>query len=309
MTYPPQQPGGWDQGGQQPNPYGQQPGGQPQYGQPQQGGWNQGGQPGPQSGGFPAAPGTPGQGGPYQGGYPQQGGPQQYGQQPDQFGQFGQQPGQFGQPGQPGQFGQPGQPGGQFGQQPGGQFGGFGEEPPKKKKTGLIVGLAIGAVVVLGGATGLVIWLTGDSKDSKTAAPPASSSAPAAGPQSSGPGGSSSSSPSSSSSSGSSSGNYPAAAGAKATSGELFQAASEAYNSSDTDGLFSLLCTSLTKGQKPTEKMPSGIHFELTSSPQENGDQATVKYHVSMTSKTADGTLTALRQGGAWCLGKVSTDH
>ncbi|MGW4401456.1 hypothetical protein ACWEHA_39680 [Amycolatopsis nivea] len=301
MTYPPQQPGGWDQGGQQPNPYGGQPGGQPQYGQPQQGGWNQGGQP-PQSGGFPAAPGpgTPGQGGPYQGGYPQQGGTQQFGQQPDQFGQFGQ---------QPGQFGQPGQPGGQFGQQPGGQFGGFGEEPPKKKKTGLIVGIAVAAVVVLGGATGLVIWLTGDSKkDDKTAAPPASSSAPA-GPQSSGPSGSASSSPSTSSS-GSGSGDYPAAAGAKPTSGELFQAASEAYNSSDTDGLFSMLCTSLTKGQKPTsEKMPSGIHFELTGSPQESGDQATVKYHVTTSTKTADGTLTALRQGGAWCLGKVSTDH
>lgn len=299
MTYPPQQPGGWDQGGQPPNPYGQQPGGQPPYGQSQQGGWNQGGQ--PQSGGFPSAPGpgTPGQGGPYQGGYQQPGGPQQYGQQPDQYGQFGQQPGQFGQPGQPGQ------PGGPFGQQPGGQFGGFGEEPPKKKKTGLIVGLAIGAVVLLGGATGLVIWLTGDSKDTKTAAP-ASSSAPAAGPQSGGPSGSSSSSPTSS---GSGSGDYPAASGAKPTSGELFQAASEAYNSSDTDGLYSMLCTSLTNGQKPTEKMPSGIHFELTSSPQENGDQATVKYHVTMASKTADGTLTALRQGGAWCLGKVSTDH
>ncbi|MGW7539184.1 hypothetical protein [Amycolatopsis sp. NPDC054798] len=301
MTYPPQQPGGY---GQQPNPYGQQPGGQPQYGQPQQGGWNQGGQQ-PQSGGFPApGPGAPGPGGPYQGGYPQQGGSPQYGQQPDQFGQFGQQPGQ--QPGQPGQFGQPG---GQFGQQPGGQFGGFGEEPPKKKKTGLIVGLAIGAVVVLGGATGLVIWLNSDSKDDKTAAPPASSSAPAAGPQSSGPGGSSSSSPSTSTSSGSGSGDYPAASGAKSTPGELFQAASEAYNSSDTDGLFSMLCTSLTKGQKPTDKMPSGIHFELTGSPQESGDQATVKYHVTTPSKTADGTLTALRQGGAWCLGKVSTDH
>ncbi|WP_162834626.1 hypothetical protein [Amycolatopsis circi] len=292
MTYPPQQPGGY---GQQPNPYGQQPGGQQPYGQPQQGGWNQGGQPpqGPQSGGFPSAPGPGGPGqGPYQGGYQQAGGPQQYGQQPDQFGQYGQQPDRFGQPGGP------------FGQQPGGQFGGFGEEPPKKKKTGLIVGIAIGAVVVLGGATGLVIWLTGDSKDNKTAAPPASSSAPAAGPQSSGPSGSSSSSPSSSSS-----GDSPAASGAKATSGELFQAASEAYNSSDTDGLYSMLCTSVTKGQKPTSKMPSGIHFELTGSPQENGDQATVKYHVTMSTKTADGTLTALREGGAWCLGKVSTDH
>ncbi|WP_020659735.1 hypothetical protein [Amycolatopsis benzoatilytica] len=135
MTYPPQQPGGY---GQQPDPYGQQPGGQQPYGQPQQGGWNQG----PASGGFPAA-GAPGQGG-----YPQQ--PGQFGQQPGQQGQFGQQPGQPGQ----------------FGQQPGGQFGGYGAEPPKKKKTGLIVGIAIGAVVVLGGGTGLVIWLTSGSSGS-----------------------------------------------------------------------------------------------------------------------------------------------
>jgi len=148
MTYPPQQPGGY---GQQPDPYGQQPGGQQPYGQPQQGGQPYGQQPGgwnqaPQSGGFPAAG---------QGGYPQQqpgGYPQQ---QSDQFGQqqYGQQP----------QYGQPGQQPGQYGQQPGGQFGGYGAEPPKKKKTGLIVGIAIAAVVLLGGGTGLVLWLTSGS--------------------------------------------------------------------------------------------------------------------------------------------------
>lgn len=130
MTYPPQ-PGQPDPYGGQ---YGQQPGGNPQ------------------SGGFPQ-----------QGGYPQQGG------QPGQYGQpYGQQP--YGQPdpyGQQGQYGQQYGQQGQYGQQPFGQpQGGYGE-PPKKKKTGLIVGLGGGAVVVIAAFLITAFWvpgfLTGDS--------------------------------------------------------------------------------------------------------------------------------------------------
>ncbi|TLW95300.1 hypothetical protein FFT09_00510 [Saccharomonospora piscinae] len=67
------------------------------------------------------------------------------------------------QPQQPGAYpGGPGAPGaGQYGQ-PG--FGGPGAPPPKKK-TGLIVGIAIGAVVLIGGAVALVLFLTSGGSD------------------------------------------------------------------------------------------------------------------------------------------------
>ncbi|NIJ14867.1 hypothetical protein FHU38_005275 [Saccharomonospora amisosensis] len=90
---------------------------------------------------YPPQPGQPPYGqqpGPYgQGGYPQSGGfPQQGAQYPPTAG-YPQQ-GQY----QQGYY----QQGGQFGYP---QGGGFGPPPPKKKKTGLWVGLSAGAVVVI----------------------------------------------------------------------------------------------------------------------------------------------------------------
>ncbi|MFF0145858.1 hypothetical protein ATK36_1012 [Amycolatopsis sulphurea] len=315
MTYPPQQPGGWHQGGQQPNPYGRQPGGQPQSGGwphapggqpgqlqpgPQPGGWNQGG---PQQPGWdPNAPQQPA----WDPNAPQQ---QQPGWDPnapqqtpgwDQGGQQPppgwQQPGQFPQQGwqQPG----PGQPG----------FGEFGPQPPKKKKTGLIVGLAVGAVAVAGGVVALVISLSGDdSGKNDSASAPSSSAAPVqpGGPRSSAPGGSRSSAPSAGGT-----GNSPGAAGGKASSGELFDAVAQAYNSSDGNAVFSMLCTSLTKGQQqPKDTLPPDVQFQLTGSPQDSGDQSTIRYRVTHSGKTNDGTLTGYRQSGSWCIGKVAADH
>ncbi|MGH3621764.1 MAG: hypothetical protein ACRDQ5_08235 [Sciscionella sp.] len=117
MSYPPQQPG--PQG-----PYGNNPHGSDPYGH--------------QSGGFPQQPG-------------------EYPPQSQQFGGYGQQaqPGQYGQPDQ---FPQPGQywpPPGPYGPQGFGAYPGGGA-PPARKKTGLFVGLGIGAVVV---ATVLVTGL------------------------------------------------------------------------------------------------------------------------------------------------------
>ena len=188
---------GQPQGGQ--NPYGQPQQGQNPYGQPQQYGQPQapqGGQYGqsqqgqnpygqPQQYGQPQAP----QGGQY--GQPQapQGG--QYGQpQAPQGGQnpYGQQGGQFGQPQAP-QGGQNpyGQQGGQYGGQPSAQpgmvyndtsasnaytqpqpgFGGpgsGGSKPPKSgggNKTGLIIGIAAGAVVLIGIIVAAILILGG----------------------------------------------------------------------------------------------------------------------------------------------------
>ena len=150
------------------SPYGPSGGSDPQqWGQQPQGG----GCPGTPSGGFPAQPGQQPQWG-QQPGYPQQ--PQQpspYGQpqpgqpQPGQYGQPGypqqpqQQPGQYtpygGQPqqqsAQPPQWGQQPVPGQQpqWGQ-PGGQFGGYGQAPaPKKRSSGLIIGIVVLVVLIV----------------------------------------------------------------------------------------------------------------------------------------------------------------
>lgn len=132
MTYPPQPPG--------------------PYGQP------------PQGGGFGQQPGQP----PQQGQPPLGQQPPAYGQQqpPPGYGQqggFGQQPG-YGTP--PGGFPGSGQHQG-FGQQ---GYGGLGQQPgmpgpQKKKKTGLIVGLAGGGVALIAIVLVLVFTLGGNSPD------------------------------------------------------------------------------------------------------------------------------------------------
>ncbi|MEV0677611.1 flagellar basal body protein FliL [Actinosynnema sp. NPDC050436] len=122
MSYPSGGGGEWPP---QNNPYGQpQQGGWPQ--QPQQGGPQQGGPQQPQQGGYP-------QGFPQTGPQPQQGYPQTG---PQGFPQQG-----YGQ-----QFGGPQQP---YGQQP---FGYAGGEPPKKKRTGLVI-TAVVAVLALAAGT------------------------------------------------------------------------------------------------------------------------------------------------------------
>ncbi|GAA3561233.1 hypothetical protein GCM10022197_16010 [Microlunatus spumicola] len=128
-------------------PQGPRPGqGQPSY--PQQGrqGYPQQGSPQ----GYPQQPGQ--QGYPQQGpqGYPQQGAPQGYPQQ-----SYGQQPG-YAPQGYPQQPGYPPQ-----GYQPSGPAGG----PPKKRSGLLIVGIVVAAVVALVAIGGIVIGLSGGTKD------------------------------------------------------------------------------------------------------------------------------------------------
>lgn len=159
MTFPPQpeqpfgqQPGGFPpQSGQPgtPDASGSPPSGSPPSGDsPPSGGFPQ---PGgfPQSGGFPPSGGAPQSGGLPQSGYPQSGGVPQggYPQSAPQAGYTD----QFGQPA----FGQAGYPA--WGQ-PGG-FAGPAEEPPKKSKTGLWIGLSVAIVVILAavGVTGFVV--------------------------------------------------------------------------------------------------------------------------------------------------------
>ena len=104
----------------------------------------------------PAQPMVPGQ---PQSAYPQQ---PAAGGQPQFPGQsaYGQQPQQPGYAQQPGQAPYAGQPGG-YGQQPGFTQGYGTAEAPKKKKTGLIVGIAAGAVLVIAGGTIGAVALSG----------------------------------------------------------------------------------------------------------------------------------------------------
>ncbi len=134
----------------------------PPYGQDQPGGYP--GQPSYPSSPPYGQPSSPPYGQP-QHGEPQYGGQPQYGQ--PQYGQP-----QYGQPqyGQP-QYGQPSQSAyGQPPQQPYGQYPGgppFAPPPPRKSRTGLIIGLVIGVVLLLGIGVGGVLLLpklTGDDK-------------------------------------------------------------------------------------------------------------------------------------------------
>ncbi|MEV7553859.1 Twin-arginine translocation protein TatA [Amycolatopsis sp. NPDC089917] len=166
MTYPPQpgQPYGQDPQGQQPGGWDQtQQYGQPQqYGQQPQQGWDQ---------------------------------TQQYQQQPQQQGwdqtqQYPQQPQQGWDPNAQQQGWDPNNPGYPQG------YGGP-PTPPKKSKTGLIIGIVIGVVVLIAfGVTGFVApgFLLSKDEGNNTAAPPPSSapeqaptSAPKSSPKSSAP--------------------------------------------------------------------------------------------------------------------------
>lgn len=158
MTYPPQ-PG---------QPYGQDPQGQQPGGNPQQGGWDQTQQYGQQQGWDPNQQ--------YQQQQPQQGWDQtqQYPQQPQQ--------GAW-DPNAQQQGWDPNNPGYQQG------YGGP-PAPPSKSKTGLIIGIVIGVVVLIAfGVTGFVApgFLLGKDEGNTAAPPPASSSskAPSSAPKSS----------------------------------------------------------------------------------------------------------------------------
>ncbi|TWP46750.1 flagellar basal body protein FliL [Lentzea tibetensis] len=137
MSYPG---GGGGQWQPQNDPY--QQGGHPQQGgYPQQpGGYPQTG-PQPQQGGYPQTGPQPQQGYPQQPGYPQTG--------PQGFPQQGQQPG-YPQQGQQPQWG-----GDQYGGQPPygqGPIGYAGGEPPKKKRTGLVITALVAVLLLVGGA-------------------------------------------------------------------------------------------------------------------------------------------------------------
>ncbi|MEW2510776.1 PQQ-binding-like beta-propeller repeat protein [Streptomyces sp. NPDC046870] len=190
MTQPPDQPPHGAFGPPQDQPPGDRP---PQDQPPQAGGFGPAPQTPPAQGGFGPAPQTPpAQGGfgpapqtpPAQGGFgapqPPAGPPQQpppgygYPQQPPQPGPYGAAPGPYGYPQQPGPYGAP-QPGyghpqqppypGMPGAAPGGPLDG---KRASRKKTALITGSAVAALLVIGGT---VFAVTGDGDGGGTKKP------------------------------------------------------------------------------------------------------------------------------------------
>ena len=239
MTYPPQPPGPYGPQGPygppgRPGPYGQQPGGGYPGGGARQPGYPQGGQQYP--------------------GYPPSGQQPPYPQTPPP-----------GSPGATPQFGQDPYATQQF---PGGPGGG-----PPKKKTGLIVGLAIAAVLVLGGATVGAWFLFKDDGGSNTAAPSTSAAAPPA------PRGT-------------------AVPGAKSSPEEAAQAIATAYSTGDREALQAIVCASKPQNVPP---IPAGVTVTVNGSPDVSGDSAYVPVHAVGPGGTNDFDLGLANEGGGWC--------
>lgn len=277
MTYPPQQPGPYGQGGP---------------GQPPSGGF-----PGQRPPGYGPPPGGPQHGGP----------PPQYGQ-----GQYGQEYGQ-GQYGGTAQFGQPDPygPGGGFGDPYGQRPGGFGQEPPKKSKTGLIIGLVVAVLAVAAlGITGFVApgFFLGDDEDqqatnvgnsSQTSQQPAPSGASGIPKPSIQPGPASSAPPGEPSSAPGGSSNPAEAAAVK----DVAEDAASAFNDRDTDGLKEVSCDPSKINEEDMKQIPPDAKMEIVGEPTVTGETAKVKATFTAKGKSQTDDLDLKKQDGRWCIG------
>jgi hypothetical protein len=242
----------------------------------------------------PQPPGEPGP-------YGQQG---PHGQQPGGYPAGGPNPTQF-QVGGTQQFGQPGYD--QFGQ-PQGYPGGPDGEPPKKK-TGLIVGLAIAAMVLIGGVVTLILVLTGgDGEDPQagttlpSTSPRSVSSAPSQVPPSSD---SEQSDPEQSTAPSSEVSAPDGPAGSPADVEEvreLGEQAIEAISNRDPDLAREVSCDSDSISDEDFESFPEGIVIEMAGDPVITGDSAAIPAAVTHQGETRDFPLMAKRESDRWCI-------
>ncbi|WP_215548262.1 hypothetical protein [Amycolatopsis sp. CA-230715] len=177
-------------------------------------------------------------------------------------------------------------PQGPYQQQPGGTpppnapFGQQGHPggPPAQKKTSVILVAVTAAIVVVGAVVGLVIGLTNDDKSTAAAPNPAQPSGPG---QAGSPG-----------DSGGSSDSGDDAAQVR----KLGEAAAAAFSSGDQEAARAIACdpSALTKPIKAIPDTAVGRDAKI------EGDKATV--YFSNPHETSEGKLTALKQGGKWCI-------
>lgn len=183
-----------------------------------------------------------------------------------------------------------------------GQFGGPGQEPPKKK-TGLIVGLAIAAVAVIGGVVALIVLLSGDDDtaqdgQSRQASPtgaPADSSGQL--PPSGQPGQPDSSTPGMPPADPGSGGVGDDAAAVQELTDELMAAA----NNRDNAAFNALLCPG-SGGEATLQNLPDDVVFEQNGEIEINGDNAVIPIKASDGQRSDEGKFEASKQGNQWCV-------
>lgn len=245
----------------------------------------------------PQPPGDPGSYGRRPDGYPagepdptqrfQAGGTHQFGQ-PDQA--------PYGQPEQPWRHGPPGYD--QYGQQQGYPGGPDGEPP--KKKTGLIVGLAIAALLLIGGVVILILVLTGGEEDPQSAITLPSispSSAPAQVPPSNDPG--QSEAPSAEASAPRGPAGTPADVEDVRKVGER---AIESIGNRDPDLAREVSCDPGSINDVDFESFPEDVVIEMAGDPVVSGDSAQITAAVTHQGKTQELPLTAKRESDRWCI-------
>jgi hypothetical protein len=186
------------------------------------------------------------------------------------------------------------------------QQGGYpGGPPPKKSKTGLVVGIAIAAVLVIGGVVTLIVVNSGSGKNtastsnSQTGTPaggPSPTGAPQASSQGSPPSSSGDSPPSTSSdSSGGTTGSPEDVSALKAIAGKLVSG----FGAGDAKAVKALVCD-------PTQVhdtiAPVVITFQ--SGPTFAGSQATLTFAGTdqATGKQETFPLNAKKQNDNWCI-------
>lgn len=188
-----------------------------------------------------------------QGGYPQSGAfPQQGGQYPGGYAQQGQYP-------QGGPYGYP-------------QGGGYGPQPPKKK-TGLWIGIGVGAVAVVAFLVTAFLapgfLLSDDDGDS---------------------GGTAGGTPASNDSGG-------GTGDAKAFAQELVNA----FNNHDTAALQSLACPNAHESVREVIRESNAVERVELVTVQENGNTATAAAYVTVDGEDLESTAEFAKNGDAWC--------
>ncbi|GLY64279.1 hypothetical protein Atai01_08980 [Amycolatopsis taiwanensis] len=225
------------------------------------------GQPGHSGGQYPNA--NPGQWGPSGGAYPGAGGPPQFGQTWPTPGQ--QSPGAY-----------PGMPGGM----------------PPKRKTGLIVGIALAAVVVVGGGITAAVLLTGGKGDTQQAAPPSTEAGQPA------PGSTAASSPRSTSPS---SGSGSKAFG-QPTPEALQQKIIDMYTTHNAQKMSEILCSTpspemIQQVQQTLDTFPPDGTYSPAKPPEIDAPNAkgTLTIHVEGNGKSGETSVPIMRVGVNWC--------
>ncbi|GHF88606.1 hypothetical protein FHX82_001206 [Amycolatopsis bartoniae] len=187
---------------------------------------------------------------------------------------------------------------GQYPQQPGGYPGypGFpGGQPPRRNRTGLIVGVVIGVLVIVGGGITAAVLLSGG--DSKTSASPAPSTQP------------SRPSATASSKSASSRSSTAAASGGigKSTPDALEQAIIDAYNNRDSDAFQPLSCTPISDSEMQQirttmDQIPAQVTYSEVSPPQVTGSSGTLTLQASASGTSKSFQLPISSTSGNWCM-------